>query len=316
MTTPEPQPSADNASDSPLLRVAIWVAIGALIAAALVCVVWVLVGESNGLVGRAFLTIVLLTGFAGIAILEVHLAERRPLWFSLLSMGSWILALLIGAFLTWMPESSYFFGSSSLRVFSFFLIVLILQLALLHIRLYSRAYQRYRMTFTTVISYITMGLVAVLAVLLVLPLMLSEWVDFHSLYWRIVVAVAILGAVGTALVPLVNVLFAPKKPKHPAAPFGGASPSWTHAAAQATQHAAPTQSWPTYVDGFTPLPVMVDGTPDWNAYYTGYPSPGAIDPRVETWVPPKDDAPATGAAPESRAGYEGFPPPPPLPPRD
>ncbi|MBA8815357.1 hypothetical protein FHX48_000409 [Microbacterium halimionae] len=316
MTAPAPHTSTDTASNSPLLRVAIWVAIGALIAAALVCVVWVLVGESNGLVGRAFLTIVLLAGFAGIAILEVHLAERRPLWFSLVSMGSWILALLIGAFLTWMPESSYFFGSGSLRVFSFFLIVLILQLALLHIRLYSRAYQRYRMTFTTVISYTTMGLVAVLAALLVLPLMLSEWVDFHNLYWRIVVAVAILGAVGTALLPLVNVLFAPKKPRQVSAPHPGASPSWSHAAAQASQRTAPTQSWPTYVDGFTPLPVMVDGTPDWNAYYTGYPSPGAIDPRVETWVPPKENAQQAETSPDVATGYEGFPPPPPLPPRD
>ena len=83
MTVPDPyatapyepaQPARADNSMSPLLRAAIWVAIGALIAAAIVCVIWVLVGSQNGIVGRAFLTILLLAGFAGVAILDAHLA--------------------------------------------------------------------------------------------------------------------------------------------------------------------------------------------------------------------------------------------------
>ena len=58
-----------TASESKLIRIAIWVAIGALIAAALVCVVWVLIGSQNGLIGRAFLTILLLAAFAGVALI-------------------------------------------------------------------------------------------------------------------------------------------------------------------------------------------------------------------------------------------------------
>ena len=59
--SPSPYPgqpgleTPDHAPRSGLLRWAIWVAIIALIAAALVCVVWVLVGPENGLIGRAFL---------------------------------------------------------------------------------------------------------------------------------------------------------------------------------------------------------------------------------------------------------------------
>ena len=49
--------------------------------------------------------------------------------------------------------------------------------------------------------------------MLVIPLMLGEWVDFPDLYWRFVVALTILAAVGTALIPLINALFAPKKPR-------------------------------------------------------------------------------------------------------
>ena len=65
---------------SKLLRGAIWIAIGALIAAALVCVVWVLIGDQDGIIGRAFLTILLLAAFAGIAIVESNLAQRRSDW--------------------------------------------------------------------------------------------------------------------------------------------------------------------------------------------------------------------------------------------
>ena len=85
----------------------------------------------------------------------------------------------------------------------------------------------------------------------VLPLMIGEWVEFADLYWRFVVAVTILAAVGTALIPLLNVLLAPKKPRpaHLTAP--AVSPG--------------LQPWPTYADGVTPLPVLPDGSPDWNA---------------------------------------------------
>lgn len=269
-----------------IMRAALWVAIGALIAAAIVCVVWVLAGDANGMVGKAFLTIVLLAGFAGVAIAEANLAPRRPDWVTLASMITWVAILLIGAFLIWMPDpTDYYYGVGSDRFFRFIVIGLVLQGALLHIRLFLKAHQRYETTFTTIVTYVTIGLVVILAVMLVLPLLLSQEVEFRPLYWRVVVALAILAAVGTALVPLVNALFAPKKPRA-AAPVAYAAP-------------AAVLQWPTYADGVTPLPVLPDGvTPDWNAYYTGQPT-----------YPVNDDA-----AP-ARPGYQGFPPPPPLPPQ-
>ena len=205
------RPRRADSSSSPLLRAAIWVAIGALIAAAIVCVVWVLTGSQNGIVGRAFLTILLLAAFAGVAILDAHLAPRRPAWFALASMASWVIALLIGAVLIWMPERDSWGGFT--RFMQFLLVVLILQLVLLHLRLYTKAFRRYVTTFTQIVAIVTIALVVGLALLLVLPLVVGEYVDFRELYWRIVVAVAILAAVGTALIPLVNALFAPKKPR-------------------------------------------------------------------------------------------------------
>jgi len=165
-----------------------------------------------------------------------------------------------------------------------------------------------------------------------------------------------LVTVGTALLPLVNALFAPKRPRPavaPAAPYGtapygvpyGSAPYGAPAVsapqapnpappAPQTPAAAPAPSpaasapaapaaapWPTYADGLTPLPVFPDGNPDWNAYYTGQPSPGArvwFADAAAAPVPPA--APATPAPPAPQAaptapGHDGFPPAPPLPPQ-
>lgn len=306
MTVPAPRAEAamSDSSNSSLVRAAVWVAIGALIAAAIVCVVWVLVGTQNGIIGRAFLTVLLLAAFAGVAILDAHLAGRRPAWFALASMVTWVVTLLIGAVMIWLPERYSWSGFN--RFVQFLLIVLILQLMLLHLRLYTRAFRRHVTTFTQIVAIVTIALVIGLAIMLVLPLVIGEWVDFRDLYWRFVVAITILAAVGTALIPLINALFAPKRPRP---------------AHLDPQTAAPVlQPWPTYADGVTPLPVMPDGSPDWNAYYTGYPSqisqaiaPVAPMAAPAPW-PEQSPAPPESPAPR-RSGYEGYPPPPPLPPR-
>ncbi|MFH8248970.1 hypothetical protein ACH3VR_01205 [Microbacterium sp. B2969] len=354
MTVPE-NPRRGSA-DSSLIRVSLWVAIGALVVAAIVCVVWVLVGTDNDIVGRAFLTILLLAAFAGAALLDARLAPRRPAWFALASMITWVLTLLAGAILIWLPTPYrfYYYGTGFGRFVAFLLIVLILQLALLHARLMVKAHLRFVTPFTRVATFVTIGLVVVLAFMLVIPLTFFDYLDLPSLYWRIVVAIAILAAVGTALVPLVNALFGPKRP------------------ARAALVPPPVHAWPTYADGVTPLPVLYDGSPDWNAYYTGYPSTvpqaiapvaplapvapaGAPAPPYQGWspadagqqypgqatpgYPPQADPgypPQADPGYPSQAdpgypsqadpgyppqqgpggpGYEGYPPPPPLPPR-
>lgn len=318
MTEPTSSPQSNK-----ILRATIWVAIGALIGAALVCVVWVLIGDSNGIVGKAFLTILLLAGFAGVAIAESNMAQNRPTWLALTSMISWVLILLVGAFLIWMPTSGYF-GVGAERVFKFIVIALIIQGALLHARLFLKAFQRHQTTFTSIVTYVTIGLVVILMVMLVLPLMTDEFVTYRPLYWRVVVALAILSAVGTALLPLVNALFAPKRPRpHLAAPYGaapygaapyGSAPLPVAAAAAPARPPAPAPApapaasapWPTFADGVTPLPVFPDGSPDWNAYYTGQPSPGA-----RFWFTEGASAPTAPAA----QGHDGYPPAPPLPPQ-
>ncbi|MGM1017323.1 MAG: hypothetical protein ACQEW8_07280 [Actinomycetota bacterium] len=281
---------ADNKNTSLVIRGAIWIAIGALIAAALVCVVWVLIGDQNGLIGRAFLTILLLAAFAGIAILEAGLAPNRPDWLALASMISWIVALIVGAVKIWLPEEDDYFGSGAERFFQLLLVVGILQLALLHVRLFTPAAQRYVTTFTRVIYMVTLVFLIALAAMLIFFLTLPNTIEYSDLYWRIVVALTILAAVGTTLIPLLNALFAPKAPR--ATPAASAAPA--------------LQPWPTYADGATPLPMLHDGSPDWNAYYTGYPTPQQAPVSAAAW----GSAPAV-AAPVTAAPVPETPPAPP-----
>ncbi|TFV85342.1 hypothetical protein E4V99_10150 [Microbacterium sp. dk485] len=352
---PQPAPPARDRSRG-LLRMAIWVAIGALIAAAIVCVVWVLIGPENDIIGRAFLTILLLAAFAGVAILDVHLSERRPAWFALTSMITWVVTLLVGAFLIWMPTEEYGFEGFT-RFVSFLAVILVLQLALLHVRLYIKSLARHITPFTQTIAGVTVALVASLAVMLVLPLTFHEFIDFRDLYWRIVVAITILAAVGTALIPLMNALFAPKRPRPEPAPYAALPAPYAALPAQGGAAYAPEQPallpWPTFADGVTPLPVMPDGSPDWNAYYTGYPTypqqhglasgsapqahppveqqqaypaaePQAYPPEQQPQAyppaeqqpqayPPAEQQQQPGYPGAPQPGYEGFPPPPPAP---
>ncbi|WP_456286045.1 hypothetical protein M1D46_15820 [Microbacterium sp. JZ70] len=295
---------------SKLIKGAIWIAIGALIAAALICVVWVLVGDQNGIIGKAFLTVLLLAGFAGVVLLDANLAPRRPDWFALASMISWVVVLLVGAVKIWLDvvprgweSDDYFeygYGAEGIeRFFHLVLVIGVLQLALLHQRLFWRAHERHVTTFTRIIAIATTVFLVVLVAMLVFFLTFPDSFDFGELYWRIVVSLAILAAVGTTLLPLLNALFAPRKPR----PMGPASAqgyaqvqpqpqpyAQPQGYPQAQGHAPP--AWPTYYDGVTPLPMLPDGSPDWNAYYTGYPTyPQTPAASGEAEVPPRPPLP-------------------------
>ena len=312
------QPQGEKKNMSLLIRGSLWIAIGALIAAALVCVIWVLVGDQDGLIGRAFLTILLLAAFAGIAILEAGLAPNRPDWLQLASMVSWIVALLVGAVKIWLPEDGMFFGAE--RFFQLLLVIGILQLALLHVRLFTPAAQRHVTTFTRVIYIVTITFLVGLVGMLVFFLAFPNTFHYGELYWRIVVALTILVAVGTTLIPLLNALFAPKK-KAPTASALASAPSW-----------------PTYADGITPLPALPDSSPDWNAYYTGYPTPAPqqqqlaapassfpvapqpvpVQPASPQFAPPTAPGghlvpPAPAEPTRQQSEPPAFPPPPPAP---
>ncbi|GGF49501.1 hypothetical protein GCM10010922_26810 [Microbacterium sorbitolivorans] len=254
--------SSSPKSDIPkLLKGVMWVAIVALIAGAFICVYWVLFTPSGDVIPKAFLTILLLAGFAGVALGDSYLAPNRPAWLIPASMAAWILILLAGIFLIWVPNEAFDFDygfGGAYKFWNFILVVVYVQLALLHQRLIWRAHARYVTTFTRSLVLVTTGLVLALLVTALIPLVYPH--DYPPLYGRVMVALAILAAVGTALVPLVTAMFAPRTPRAAAA------------SRPAAQAALP---WPTYGDGVTPLPMLPNGQPDFEAQRTGVPSPGS-----------------------------------------
>ena len=263
-----PQPTEQS---SPGMRSIIWVAMGALIAAALVCVVWVLVGNQDGLIGRAFLTIVLLAGFAAIALAVAQGSDARPSWLSRAQLVVWVLVVLVGAVKIWLPRGDESWGWPTERFFHFLLVVGMLHLALLHVRLYMTAAMRYVTTATKAITYVTLALLGVMVVMLLVYLTVPHLFYYPDVYWRLVASLAILVAVGTILIPLLNAQFAPRRPT-PARVRYGTTPN----------------GWPTYADGRTPLPQLPDGKPDWAAYYahlqSWQASPGGGAPVTEAPV--------------------------------
>lgn len=282
--TPENVAADDENPRFDYWRLAVWIAVGALIAAALVSVVWVLIGNQYGIVGRAFLTILLLAGFAGAALLDANLADRRPQWYVLLSMVAWVVILLAGAVKIWSPQrDSDDYGG--LRVLQFLLIVLIVRLAVLHVWLYVRAHLRHVTAFNQVVVIVTVALIGVLTVMLVVPLTFPP--IEADLYWRLVVSVAILAAVGTALVPLVRALTAPPRSR---------------------RASAPPAAWPTFADGRTPLPVLPGGQPDLQAYYTGHPTAPTTPPRAPAGEGYRDFPPPAPPEPARAVEYAPAPP--------
>lgn len=379
MSSPQtPAPDAAPASNKVQLRtIAIRVAIGSLIAAAILCAVAVMIGGQNAIITRALLTIALFAAFAGVALYDARAADRRPQWYSMASMVSWVFLLLAGAVKIWMPwhgvfglaqSSSSWSDNVGTRIAELIGITIVVRLALLHTRIFLRAHERYVTPFTRGIAGTTTALVWILAVMIVLPLLLSQ-VYFSDFYWRSVVAVTILAALGSALIPLLNAINVPRKAQRQVPPvsyeqypqyqqgYGQQYPQQYAAqypaqqaypaqqypaqqyapqdgAAPVQQFAAPQPTWPTYVDGVTPLPVLPDGSPDYNAYYTGYPTYAApaeapaapvaqqvVAPEVAAPVAPAPEAvapaaPAAPAAPETVAPAAPAPAPvaPPAPP--
>jgi hypothetical protein len=232
-----------------------------------------------------------------------------------------------------MPTSGYF-GVGAERVFKFIVIALIIQGALLHARLFLKAFQRHQTTFTSIVTYVTIGLVVILMVMLVLPLMTDEFVTYRPLYWRVVVALAILSAVGTALLPLVNALFAPKRPPHRplAAPYGAAPYGTAPYGSAPLSVAAPAARARARSPALPRL-----GRPRRHRHplrrhpHRGPPSPtasrrcrcsrrlaglerllhGQPSPGARFWFTEGASAPTAPAA----QGHDGYPPAPPLPPQ-
>ena len=276
---PAAQHPGTPSARSPLQRTALWVAVAAMLAAAVICVFWVLLGDSGGIVVRAFLTVALVAAFAGVTLLDASEAPRRPSWYVLASMGGWVLLLLAGAVTIWIQERAQPYDGV-VRFSCLLVLVLVVRLALLHIRLFLRAHLRHVTTATRAITIGTVVVVILLVLLLAVPLTVVSELHFPDFYWRVIASLAILGAVGTALVPLINALSLPRAPRTQAYGYGGP--------VYGTPYSAPGAPGGPGVPGTAGGPV---------AGAAGASVAGAASVRPQPGSGPASEPPQPGAAP-------------------
>lgn len=268
----ETEPATNNENINILKEVrkkTLWISIGALIFTALISVGLVLFSSETQVIGKAFLTVFLLAGFSGIIVLLTKTSEKQNPYVALVSMFSWILILLIGVIKIWWDlnrEDEYYYYLSILGEFiQFILIVATVQLTVLHFSLYTKLFFGVKNKFHQITGAVTVFIVFLVALMIIVPLVLTQY-EYSGFYWRTVVALSILGAVGTTLLPLVNALTktTSKKPLNEKT-----LPVSLHNTPQVQEFIPVPQGWPVFYDGKTPLPILFDGSPDYQAFYSG-----------------------------------------------
>src|SRR3954466_3432345 len=204
------------------------IVVGALIAAALVGVYAVILGRFDETCWRLIGTIGLFVFFALVSWYHADVSARpvpwsapdapprRAAWFGAVSVITSVYLLGIGLWKVWMPAAQPVGGDFGFDAaepwwepFSWFLLVLVTRVGLLHIHLVLNTQRRFTGPIMSKVTVATLVLVGLLTAGLSVPLIWTR-TDFGETYWRLVAVVAILDALGTVLIPLTYSLFGPK----------------------------------------------------------------------------------------------------------
>lgn len=174
--------------------------VGSIVAAALVGVGSALVGDFGTTSWRLLGTIALFVFFAFCCWYDADVSARRSAAFGVTSIAVSIVLLLVGVAWLWLDDGGG-------RLPHWLWIAAVGRVALLHVHLLLTNKRRFTSDAMQAVTVATIVLVGVLAVLLVLPFLARRDEGYPELYWRIVVAVAILDLLGTVLIPLTYALF-------------------------------------------------------------------------------------------------------------
>lgn len=282
--------------------------IGAVVAAGLVGIVAVLLGEFGRVAVQLLLTIVVVVVFALLSWYDADVSSRRSGAFAFASIVTSMYLLVAGLYKVWLAPTNPSGGDDlwlvAERFWHWIWLVGVARVALLHVHLLLVIHRRYPTPALQVVAKATVGVIALLALLLSIPLLAPD-VDYARGYWRLVWVVVILDLLGTVVVPLSNALFRPRgtmtapvavgswptpeaspaaAPTAPAAPIATWRATPAPDAPTAATVAGPVSAdryryeprpessralaWPRYVDG-TPLPALPDGSPDFSAVIRG-----------------------------------------------
>lgn len=204
--------------------------IGAVVAAGLVGIVAVLLGDFGRVAVQLLLTVVVVVVFALLSWYDADVSSRRSGTFAFASIAVSMYLLVTGLVKVWVVPADPFGGDGIWLVGTHFWqwlgVVFVARFALLHVHLLLVIHRRYPTPLLQLVAKVTVAVIALLALLLSVPLLAPD-ADLASGYWRLVWVVVILDLLGTVVVPLSNALF---RPRHLApgagAAAGGATAVW------------------------------------------------------------------------------------------
>ncbi|MGN6271783.1 MAG: hypothetical protein ACTHMQ_01705 [Protaetiibacter sp.] len=301
MTTTPPDGSAPAAPESPAARrtraatMSLYLAIGALVAAAALGGYFIIVGDQANVAGRAWLTLFLVGLFAGAVVLDANAGNGPNRWYLGVSTIVNVVLVAIGLIKLWngwlQPEDTSAATVWFVQTMRLVLIIVLFRLALLFTQLYGLHFvTRARSQLGKLMAIVTIGLVWATALILAIPAAFPEpeWPDW---WWRVAGATTLV-AVVTTVIPLIVRAFEPKAPK----PVQPAQPVQQYYQAPAYYAQQPVQVQPVQVQ---PVPPGVQPVPPGVQPVPPQPVPPQPAPPVQQQaVPPVPPAPGAPTPPQ------------------
>ena len=306
-------PPPGNAPESPTRRsrgatAALYLAIGALVAAAVLGAYFIIVGDQANVAGRAWLTLFLVALFAGAVVLDANVSSGPNRWYLGVSTIVNVVLVAVGLLKLWngwlQPEDTAAASVWFAQFFRLLAVVIVLRLALLFMQLYGLAFvTRGRTQVGKIMAIVTIGLVWATALVVAIPAAFPE-TEWPEWWWRLAGATSLV-AVVTTVIPLLLRAFEPKAPKPAAA-----------------QQFAPQQAYPVQAGGYygqvpgQPVPGQpVPGQPVQQPYpavpVPQHPVQQPPMPQPGSQPPPPVAAPPAPQAPVVQPPVPGQPPIPP-----
>ncbi|MEL5991332.1 hypothetical protein ACOKGD_01865 [Microbacterium phosphatis] len=303
----DPAPGV-SARQSLLRRATLWLTLGVLVAAAVLGGIFIIVGDQSGVAGRAWLTLLLVAGFAGMVLLDGAVGDGPNKWYLAASTIINVLLLVVGLLKIWngplQPGDTVDADVWAGQIARWIGLVLLARLVLLITQVYvHRFITNGRSPVTRASAWVTLAFLWITALVWAIPLSfpnlepLGIYGGYSDVWWRVAGATLLVAAV-SAVVPVVVYAFSPKPAKAPR---------------PAPMYAPPAQQPYPPAPGYAPQP---------QAYYPPQqPYPGPAQPgyppqpgQAQPGYPPQP-GPPPGYAQPTAPGYPGQPAPqqPPVP---
>ncbi|WP_167050624.1 hypothetical protein [Salinibacterium sp. ZJ77] len=250
MTTTPPQRSR-------AATMSLWLAVGALIVAAIMGGFFIIVGDQANVAGRAWLTLFLVLLFAGAVVLDAQVSDGPNKWYLTASTITNVVIVAVGLMKLWngwlQGENTSDPGVWSAQFGRLIAVAVLLRLALLVTQLYGLYFvTRARSQVGKITAGITIGMVWIAALVLAVPASFPAY-DWPEWWWRIAGAASLV-AVVMAVIPVIIRAFEPKPERAAVETPAYQAPAAGYAPAGYQAYQQPVYQQPAAQPAYQPVP--------------------------------------------------------------